>query len=748
MKRVKVQRRRSIGRHHLPVVAHVIELVVGLVIIASGQNLFTELVGASPDITPPSVPSVVTMTGRTATDIALSWTASTDDTGVTGYHVYRNGSLVGTPATNSYDDTGLVPNTSYSYTVSAFDAAANESAQSSPPFSASTLADTSPPTIPNNLHQTGSTTSSISIAWDASTDNVGVTGYDIYRNGALIRSQSGTSFTDGGLSVYTSYTYTITAYDASNNASSLSQPLYGSTAQDITPPSVPDNIQKTGSTVTSVSLSWDASTDDVGVAGYHVYRDGNLVGSPGGTSFTDTGLTVSSSYTYTISAFDAAGNESAQSAPFSTSSSDDTTPPSTPTNVHTTTVLDGSISLAWTASTDDVGVTGYKIYRDGNLVGTSTTTSYTDNSLNPSTNYSYTIKAYDAANNVSPASAVLNTQTAYDTTPPSTPTNLVDSGKTDTSITLGWDFSTDNIGVTGYDIFRDGTLITSTTGTGYTDSGLAVDTSYTYTVRAHDGSGNDSDQSSPLITRTLPDQVPPTAPTNLASPSQTTTSIDLTWNAATDDVGVVSYNIYRGGVFIANVNGTSYTDSGLTYNTAYSYTVTALDNAGNESPVSTALAQNTLPDTTPPQVTLTAPGNGSSDSLTFGISATASDDLALSRVDFYADSTLIASITSAPFAFNWNSYAVHNGAHTITAKAYDASGNTASDAAAITINNPPPPLLGDLNGDHKVNLLDLSILLSNWNKPGLGDFNNNGKVDIFDLSVMLSHYGQDNSNYN
>jgi hypothetical protein len=256
-----------------------------------------------------------------------------------------------------------------------------------------------------------------------------------------------------------------------------------------------------------------------------------------------------------------------------------------------------------------------------------------------------------------------------------------------------------------------------------------------------------SSESSPLTTGTTPDTTPPTSPANLASPSQTTGSIDLTWNAATDDVGVVSYNIYRDGTFIVNVTSTGYTDAALVYNTQYNYAVTALDAAGNESAPSASLTVNTLPDTTPPVVQLMAPGDGQSAELTFPISATASDNLDLNRVEFYIDNTLIDTITSAPFSFNWNSYAVNNGWHTLTAEAFDGSGNSASDSISIDITNPPPPLIGDLNGDHKVNLYDLSILLSHWGKPGLGDFRNDGKVDIFDLSIFLSHYGEDDSNY-
>ncbi|HVW23597.1 MAG TPA: Ig-like domain-containing protein [Candidatus Saccharimonadales bacterium] len=736
------------GARPLLSTAHVVELVLAIIIFAAGQSLWTTFVRAAGDITPPSVPANLALTGRSATEIDISWDASTDDTAVAGYHVFRDGVQVGTVASPSYSDTALNPNTNYSYTVSAFDAVPNESSQSSA-LATATLADTSPPSVPTNVHQTGQTTSTITVAWNAASDNVGVTAYDIYRNGSLIRSQAGTSYTDSGLAVFATYSYTVRARDAAGNASNLSSALFASTAQDTAPPSVPDNIHETGSTVSSVSLAWNDSTDDVGVAGYHIYRNGSLIATQGGTIFTDTGLSVNSDYSYTISAFDAAANTSAQSATFSASSSTDTTPPTIPANLRLANpVRDNAIDLTWDASTDDVAVTGYKIYRDGNLVGTSPSASFTDSGLQPTTQYTYTVKAYDAANNNSVASAALQPTTAFDTTTPTVPTSLRTTAATDNTISLAWDAASDNIQVAGYNVYRDGHLVTSTSGTTFTDSGLSVSTHYSYTVEAYDESSNVSGQSGALDGSTIADSVAPSTPAGLSSTAQTTTSIGLTWNAATDDVAVASYNLYRDGHFVTNVSGLIYTDGGLTYNTSYNYTVESVDASGNVSTASVAFVVSTLPDTTPPTVALTAPGNGQTLQLTFPISATASDDLALKEVDFYVDGSLISSVTHAPFALNWDSYAVHNGSHTITAKAVDATGNFATQSAGITINNPQPPITGDLNGDHKVNILDLSVLLSHWNKSGAGDFNNNGRVDIFDLSVLLSHYGQDNSNYN
>lgn len=734
-------------RHRLPIAMHVVELAVAVVILSAGQNVWAQLVGADPDITPPSVPGGLSLSARSASTADISWTASTDDVGVTGYKIYRNGAQVGTAATTAYSDSGLTPNTAYTYTVGAYDAAANDSAQSSG-LPISTLADTLPPSVPANVHQTGQSTNSVTIAWNASTDNVAVTSYDIFRNGLQVSNQTGTTFTDSGLAVYSGYSYNVIARDGAGNTSGLSTTLVASTAPDTTPPSVPDNLQKTGSTISSISLTWNTSTDDVGVAGYRVYRDGSLIGTPGGASFTDTGLSVGSTYTYTVLAYDAATNQSAQSAPYSTASSNDTTPPTIPANLHTTAILDTSITLAWNISTDDVSVTGYKIYRNNTLVGTSQTAAYNDTGLSPVSDYTYTVQAYDAANNTSAASATLSVTTAYDTTPPSVPANLRTTAQTDTTISLAWDVATDNVGVSGYDLYRGSTLITSTVGTTFTDTGLSVDAPYSYRIRAHDDSGNNSAQSSPHDTETLPDAVLPLTPTNLTATSKTTTSISLAWDASTDDVGVTGYRLYRGNSLIASPTGLTYTDNSRTYNTTYTYSISAVDAAGNESVKSALYSVSTLPDTTPPVVTLTSPSNGQTRQLTFAITATASDNLALNRVEFYVDSTRIATKTSAPFGLNWDSYAVHNGSHSITAKAYDATGNVTSHAVSVTINNPPPSLYGDLNGDHKVNIFDLSILLSHWRKGGSGDFNNNGKVDIFDLSILLARYGQDNSNYN
>ncbi|HYJ41438.1 MAG TPA: endo-1,4-beta-xylanase [Steroidobacteraceae bacterium] len=185
----------------------------------------------------------------------------------------------------------------------------------------------------------------------------------------------------------------------------------------------------------------------------------------------------------------------------------DTQAPSVPANLTAPSTTSTSISLAWTASTDNVGVTGYQILRAPGASGgtfaqiaTSTTNSYVNTGLTASTTFRYQVRAVDAAGN---ASAVSNTVTAAtqpggggDVTPPTAPTNLTAPSTTTTSVSLAWTASTDNVGVTGYQILRapgasGGTftqIATSTTNS-YVNNGLTANTTYRYQVRATDAVG-------------------------------------------------------------------------------------------------------------------------------------------------------------------------------------------------------------------------------------------------------------------
>jgi len=180
--------------------------------------------------------------------------------------------------------------------------------------------------------------------------------------------------------------------------------------------------------------------------------------------------------------------------------------PTAPTGLVASNVTGTSATISWTASHDDVAVTGYDVYRGTTKVGSSTTTSFSDTGLTPGTAYSYTVRAKDAAGNVSaPSSALTVTTTTtpvQDTQAPTAPTGLTAGTVTETSVALSWTASTDNVKVTGYDVYRGTTKVGSSTGTTYTDTGLTAGTAYSYTVRAKDAAGNVSAPSSALAVTT------------------------------------------------------------------------------------------------------------------------------------------------------------------------------------------------------------------------------------------------------
>jgi chitodextrinase len=158
-----------------------------------------------------------------------------------------------------------------------------------------------------------------------------------------------------------------------------------------------------------INLTWQASTDDRAVAGYTVYRDGVIVGDVAATTFSDTGLQSAHAYSYTIRAYDAAKNYSGITPAISVTTLGDTTAPSAPAAL-TATPAQTSIGLAWTASTDNVGVIGYRVSRNGVVLGLTNATTYLDAPLTAGTTYTYAVVAVDAANNVS-APAMLTVAT-------------------------------------------------------------------------------------------------------------------------------------------------------------------------------------------------------------------------------------------------------------------------------------------------------------------------------------------------
>ena len=776
------------------------------------------------DTTPPTVPTAVSAIAASSSQINLSWTASTDPDNTPiqlSYGVYRKGTRIGTTSagTTSWQDTGLSQATAYSYTVSAQDPAGNSSAQSA------SVQVTTPPSAPSITSFTAIPGAIIAgqtatLAWATSN----ATSLTINNGVGTV-----TSLTSTVARPAASTTYILTA---SNSTGSVTAQATVAVSSDTVPPSVP-TLNAAAVSASQINLNWAASTDNVGVAGYKIYRNGASLAQTAATAYSDTGLTTNTTYTYTVSAFDAAGNTSAQSAPASatTSGSDNQNPTVSITSPGNNQAVAGTWTVTANAA-DNVGVAGVQFTLDGATLGAETSTApystawntmqvadgthvvaatardaagntatstgitvtvgnssrrpyittfpvaenpiseggnwingkavgldwadvqtkpefafgtesgtngYDDSTAlltgtwgpdqtaqatvhlgnvrvppiyeevelrlrsaitaHNNTGYEINFQASSASNayvqivrwngplgnftyvtdrngpglhdgDVIKATIQGSTITVYlngtqilqgtdstyatgapgmgfflqgatgltadygftsftasdgsttDITTPSVPTNLAATAISSSQINLSWTASTDDVGVSGYQIFRNTVPIASPTTASFSDTGLTPNTQYVYAVSALDAAGHSSSQTAP-VTATTPgaDITPPSVPVNIQSSNVTSTSLTIAWSASTDNVAVAGYQIFRNGSQVATIGAPTYADSGLLPNVTYSYTIAAYDYSNNVSNQSVAfLVTTTAGALTPPsfvQVNRNQIGQGTSVSVAF-----------------------------------------------------------------------------------------------------------------------------------
>lgn len=443
--------------------------------------------------------------------------------------------------------------------------------------------DAQAPTAPGGL-QAVAGNAQVSLVWNPATDNVGVTGYRVYRDGQLVASPAAALHTDTGLTNGHAYTYAVAAVDAAGNLSAAAtvSATPKSTFRDVTAPGAPPGFTASPGD-RQVALSWGAASDDVGVVYYELRRDGAAIAFQEGRTFTDSSLVNGTAYAYTVIAIDAAGNASPAAGVTATPA--DTSPPTVPLALAAT-PGNAQVSLTWTPSTDNVGVTGYRVYRDDVLIASPTTPYYADTTVTNSVTYAYKVVAVDAAGNASAATAAVNATPVApvnaDLTAPSVPTGLTGTAGTGQA-SLTWNAATDNVGVTGYKVYRGATLVGTPAGPSFIDTGLTNGVAYSYTVAAVDAAGNTSLPTSAVIV-TPKDTQAPSVPTGITlTKNAQQHSITVAWSASTDNVAVVKYRVYRNGTLVAQPAGTSYNDLDLANGKTYSYTVSAVDAAGNVS---------------------------------------------------------------------------------------------------------------------------------------------------------------------
>jgi hypothetical protein len=552
----------------------------------------------------PGAPSSLQVSAASASQINLSWTAASGT--VARYRIERRtggGAFavidsVGS-GTLTYQDTGLAAATQYTYRV----AACNQAGCSAPSNEASATTGQVAPGSPSNLQANAVSASQINLSWTAASGTVAQyrierrTGGGAY---AMIDSVAGATlnYQNTGLAPATQYTYRVAACNA-GGCSAPSNEAAATTHQ--VPPGAPSNLQATAVSASRIDLSWTAASGTVAL--YRIERRTGggafaVIASVGGgtLSYQDTGLVPATEYTYRVDAC----NDAGCSAPSGEASA--TTlqvPPGTPANLQANAVSASRIDLSWTAASGTVALyrierrTGGGAFAVVDSVG-GATLSYQDTGLVPATQYTYRVAACNSGGCSAPSSEASATTNQV---PPGAPSNLQANAVSAFRIDLGWTAASGTVALyrierrTGGGAFAVIDSVGGATLT-YQDTGLTPATAYTYRVTACNEAGCSVPSGEASATT---HQVPPGAPANLQANAVSAFRIDLSWTAASGTVEL--YRIERrtgGGAFavIDSVGGgtLSYQDTGLTPATAYTYRVTACNEAGCSAPSGEASA--------------------------------------------------------------------------------------------------------------------------------------------------------------
>jgi chitodextrinase len=680
-----------------------------------------------PSLAPPNDLQVAE---ASATSISLTWKASASERGVEGYRLYVNADEDDEPVAKTteaaFTFSGLECGTAYTLTVEAYGPGGRRSEAIAIVASTAACPDREAPSTPGNLVQSESSEASVRVSWSASTDGVGVVGYGIYLGGLLVATTAELSYAFPGLDCGSSYTIGVAASDAAGNQSAQASLIIATKACSRRgAPSPPTNLRQTDQGETSVGLAWNGSNR---AARYNVYRDGSRAGTTRETTYSVSGLACGSSYTVAVEAEDAAGERSDMATVLVTTSrcsqpppapGSDNEAPSAPTGIEVTAVTDTTASLAWTKSTDNVGVTGYALYADGVQVASVAGTAYTLSGLVCGTTYKIGVDAYDAAGHRSDqVSAVVTTAACRGadtgTPPPSDPGSGTqppsDTGSesqtpssadsqaptaprrvrlvaaTSDSLSVRWPAATDNVGVEGYVLSLNGAEIGVTPRRRHTFTDLACETGYVVSVAAYDAAGNRSGaRSASFATSSCggppPDTEPPTSPGDLVMTGATQTTVSISWGAASDNVGVAGYDVYFNGESAGTTDATSFTFTELACGTSYPVEVQSYDAAGNRSDsaavvVSTEACADTEPPSTPTELNM---ASRTRTSITVQWTAS-TDDTGVVGYRLYRNGADAGTTTETNHIFSGLSCGA---SYTLGVRAYDAAGNDSGLATLL-----------------------------------------------------------------
>jgi subtilisin family serine protease len=644
-------------------------------------------VGTDVDTTPPSVSLTAPASGATLKGTVTVSASASDNFGVARVDFYAGSILIGSDSSSPFSfswDTRSVPNGAHSLSAIAFDAAGLISSPASP-LAVTVNNDRTPPTVSLTAPLSGATVSGTLTLSASASDNVAVTRVEFYDGATLLGSDTTSPYSFSWNSrngPNGSRTLTARALDAAGN-STTSAAVTVTADNDFTPPSVSLTAPSEGATLTgTVTLSATASDD----------RALSRVEFLAGTSVlcSDTTAPYSCSYNtrslsngaraLTARAVDAVGNNATSAAVNVVFDNDLTAPTTFVTAPSEGAILNGTVLIEAEASDDRGIVTKVEFYLGSTLLGSDTTAPYSfswDTTSRANGAYTLKTRAYDPAGNSAYSSTVSVT--------------VIQIGTAEYDATLG--------------VPRCSAVAhrcdTTTLVKGRANLGPEPHQPNTLGGTCPDGMSGMA-QSSPAINQILVSRVDGTA----FAPGKEV-KVDVTvWSS-------VSANERLDLFYAANANAPSWTylttlappASGTRVLSAtYLLPSGSLQavravyrTGGNTSECSAGelddhddlvFAVGTDVDTAPPSVSLTAPVSGATLKDTVTVSASASDNFGVTRVDFYDGATLLGSDTTAPYSFSWNSRNGPNGPRTLTARALDAAGNsTTSAAVTVTADN-------------------------------------------------------------
>jgi hypothetical protein len=469
-----------------------------------------------------------------------------------------------------------------------------------------------------------------------------------------------------------------------------------SSGADTTTPGAPTGLAARALGSSAVALSWSAATDNVGVVGYQITRGTAAMFTTSALTLVDAGLWPGSTNTYSIRAFDRKGNLStAATVTVTTPLPTDFTAPSTPTV--TATASDHGLRISWTPSTDDVGVAYYQLSPClvANCVLPATARSVTVDGLASRSKFDLEVDAYDGDGNVGrSATYTVNTAAGGDPAAPSQPTQVFVTGAANGQLQLSWAPSSDDGSIVGYDVYRNNRKVRTTGSASFLDT--PGPGPHEFYVQAVDAQGSLSAPSLRVwfVAPFYPSD--PSAPTAaITSPTDGGTVSGTATVTATpsDDVGVTRVELWVDGALKATSTSAPYSfawDTASVSDGPHWIFARAYDAVGNygTAAMTNLTVNNGTADTAAPSVAIVDPSSGTN---VFGpttITATASDDTAVTSVDIAVDNTTVATDTSAPYTATWDAAGASAGTHMITATARDAAGKSASATVNVVRSSP------------------------------------------------------------